>query len=66
MGACPIDDAEYLPSTELQFGPLVVFLSGSNVPGTERILAQTLPEQSELCRWRGGAGQGVAMNVAGM
>jgi hypothetical protein len=47
MGRCPIHDAKYLLSTELQLGQFGVFLQDSTVPGTETILAHSLPEQLE-------------------
>jgi hypothetical protein len=66
MGSCPIHDAKYLLSTELQIGQFRVRLQDSDVRRTETILAQPLPEQIEWYRWRGGAGQGLGITVHGM
>jgi hypothetical protein len=55
-------------STELQIRQFRVLLqdSDSDVRRTETILAQPLSEQIEWCRWCGGPGQGLPINVDGM
>jgi hypothetical protein len=66
MAACPIHDVKYLLSAERQVGQFRVLLQDSDVRRTDTIWAQVLPEQIEWYRGRGGAWQGLAIDVDGM
>jgi hypothetical protein len=51
---------------EVQIGQFRVLLQDSDIRPTEAILAQPLAEQIEWYRWRGAAGQGLAINLDGI